>query len=186
MMMRRRKIKVPTWLLFKYPTVADNDFWRPGEKVLSGTERSDAKGQIPQGEISTWLCNMRPKLEENRNSLHRAESTQDWQQGFNCCCLYIYAHNNRLLQSKSSYSSFCCSCATQCVIVHLKRHRHNFMKLNHQMTGYLGDLGNYSVALSILALAISQSLWIVGDYYARTTFDSDHRSASILGLSARL
>lgn len=50
---RRRNIKVPTWLLFKYPTVADNDFWSPGgKKVLSGTELAEAKGQIPQGEIS--------------------------------------------------------------------------------------------------------------------------------------
>lgn len=50
---RRRNIKVPTWLLFKYPTVADNDFWSlGGKKVLSGTELAEAKGQIPQGEIS--------------------------------------------------------------------------------------------------------------------------------------
>lgn len=49
---RRWNIKVSAWLLFKYPTVADNDFWSPGEKVLSGTELAGAKGQIPQGEIS--------------------------------------------------------------------------------------------------------------------------------------
>lgn len=46
------KIKQLTWLLFKCPAVAGNDFWSPREKVLRGTELSDAKGQIPQGEIS--------------------------------------------------------------------------------------------------------------------------------------
>lgn len=52
---KRRNIKEPTWLPFKYPTVADNDFWSPGKKkkVLSGTELAEAKGQIPQGEITT-------------------------------------------------------------------------------------------------------------------------------------
>lgn len=64
---RRRNIKVPTWLLFKYPTVVDNDFWSPGgkkKKVLSGTELAEAKGQIPQGEISAWVCNKSLKLQE--------------------------------------------------------------------------------------------------------------------------
>lgn len=44
---RRLNIKVSAWLLFKHPTVADNDFWDPrGKKVLSGTELAGAKGQV--------------------------------------------------------------------------------------------------------------------------------------------
>lgn len=35
---KRRNIKVPTWLLFKYPTVADNDFWSPGKKKKRSAE----------------------------------------------------------------------------------------------------------------------------------------------------
>lgn len=63
--------------------MADNDFWSPGEKVLSGTELSDAKGQIPQGEISTWLCNISLKLQEKQKQFAQSK-LNFYSEDFNC------------------------------------------------------------------------------------------------------
>lgn len=63
--------------------MADNDFWSPGEKVLSGTELSDAKGQIPQGEISTRLCNISLKLQEKQKQFAQSK-LNFYSEDFNC------------------------------------------------------------------------------------------------------
>ncbi|TNN63985.1 Coiled-coil domain-containing protein 85A [Liparis tanakae] len=61
----KRHIKAPPWLLGKYPTVAANDFWSPGEEEEEEkktaewhTELAEARGHTPQ---ESYWCTISPQ-----------------------------------------------------------------------------------------------------------------------------